>query len=309
MAQRARALPAADACASSRASTRTRCACACAARATSPTPARGRYPHERQRHHRRTTPRRARTQPAAEPDADCPRARASGVRWTASRGGSCCALLRAHPTAASSSSSRATERMRFGEVVPERPLRAVLHVRSPRFYRAMLRGSVGLGESYMEGMWDCEDLVALTRIAALNVGGLDRLRRRFAARADPDAALGALARAQHAGALAQAHRSPLRPRQRALLAVPRPHDDVLLRGLRRARHDARGGLDGQARAHLRRSSTCAPTITCSRSAPAGAASRCTPPRATAAASRRRRSRANSTPTRPSASARPASRIA
>ena len=57
------------------------------------------------------------------------------------------------------------------------PLRAVLRVRSPRFYRQLLRGSVGLGESYMDGLWDCDDLVALTRIAARNVGTLDRLRR------------------------------------------------------------------------------------------------------------------------------------
>jgi cyclopropane-fatty-acyl-phospholipid synthase len=68
----------------------------------------------------------------------------------------------------------------FGEVDPDRPLSAVLHVRSPRFYRDILRGSVGLSESYMAGRWDCEDLVSLTRIAALNVGGLDRLRRRLA---------------------------------------------------------------------------------------------------------------------------------
>jgi len=53
----------------------------------------------------------------------------------------------------------------------------VIDVRSPRFYRKLLRGSVGLAESYMDGLWDCEDLVALTRIAALNVGGLDRMRR------------------------------------------------------------------------------------------------------------------------------------
>ncbi len=70
--------------------------------------------------------------------------------------------------------------MSFGERLPERPLSAVLHVRSPRFYRQLLRGSVGLGEAYVEGLWDCEDLVALTRIAALNVGALDRLRRVFA---------------------------------------------------------------------------------------------------------------------------------
>ena len=62
----------------------------------------------------------------------------------------------------------------------ESPLRAVVEVRSPRFYRQLLRGSVGLCESYMDGLWECDDLVALTRIAALNVSGLDRLRRIFA---------------------------------------------------------------------------------------------------------------------------------
>jgi cyclopropane-fatty-acyl-phospholipid synthase len=71
-------------------------------------------------------------------------------------------------------------RLRFGEIVAARPLQAVLQVRSVRFYRQLLRGSVGLCESYMDGLWECEDLVALTRIAALNVGSLDRLRRVFA---------------------------------------------------------------------------------------------------------------------------------
>jgi cyclopropane-fatty-acyl-phospholipid synthase len=67
--------------------------------------------------------------------------------------------------------------LRFGEIVPERPLRVVVQVRSPRFYRQLLRGSIGLCESYMDGLWECDDLVALTRVAALNVGALDRLRR------------------------------------------------------------------------------------------------------------------------------------
>jgi len=68
-------------------------------------------------------------------------------------------------------------RMRFGECVAERPLHASVEVRSARFYRRLLAGSVGLCESYMEGLWECEDLVALTRIAALNVRALDTLRR------------------------------------------------------------------------------------------------------------------------------------
>ena len=72
------------------------------------------------------------------------------------------------------------ERHRFGEPVPERPLQVRVEVRSPRFYRRLLNGSVGLCESYMDGLWECEDLVALTRIAALNVQALDTLRRALA---------------------------------------------------------------------------------------------------------------------------------
>ena len=65
----------------------------------------------------------------------------------------------------------------LGRADAARPLRAVIDVRSPRFYRQLLRGSVGLGESYVDGLWECSDLVALTRIAARNAGKLDRLRR------------------------------------------------------------------------------------------------------------------------------------
>jgi cyclopropane-fatty-acyl-phospholipid synthase len=70
-----------------------------------------------------------------------------------------------------------SRRMRFGELDPRRALSTELEVRSPRFYRSVLRGSLGLSESYVEGLWDCADLVTLTRIAALNVGALDALRR------------------------------------------------------------------------------------------------------------------------------------
>jgi cyclopropane-fatty-acyl-phospholipid synthase len=70
--------------------------------------------------------------------------------------------------------------LRFGEIVEERPLRAVLRVHSQRFYTHMLRGSLGISEAYLEGLWDCDELVSLTRIAALNAGFLDTLRRRLA---------------------------------------------------------------------------------------------------------------------------------
>jgi cyclopropane-fatty-acyl-phospholipid synthase len=72
------------------------------------------------------------------------------------------------------------ERHTFGDATGPSPLRVTLEVRSPRFYRALLRGSVGLCESYMDGLWECEDLVGLTRIAALNVHALDGLRRALA---------------------------------------------------------------------------------------------------------------------------------
>jgi cyclopropane-fatty-acyl-phospholipid synthase len=67
-----------------------------------------------------------------------------------------------------------SERLTFGEPAA---LQVTLEVHSPRFYRALLRGSVGLCESYMDGLWECADLVALTRLAALNVSSLDNLRR------------------------------------------------------------------------------------------------------------------------------------
>ncbi len=68
-------------------------------------------------------------------------------------------------------------RLEFGEPAREGVPQALVHVRSARFYRDLLRGSVGLCESYVDGLWECDDLVSLTRVGALNVGGLDRLRR------------------------------------------------------------------------------------------------------------------------------------
>ena len=81
---------------------------------------------------------------------------------------------------------------RFGEAAPERPLRAVVHVRSPRFYRELLRGSVGLCESYVEGMWECEDLVvAHPHRRAERRRRWTALRRLLAPVLMPRAALGA----------------------------------------------------------------------------------------------------------------------
>ena len=96
------------------------------------------------------------------------------------------------------------------------PLRTVIDVRSPRFYRQLLRGSVGLGESYVDGH------VGVQRPRRDDA---DRSAQRRKAR--PPAATGGAAAAartargapalpQYAAALAQADRGALRPRQRAV---------------------------------------------------------------------------------------------
>jgi cyclopropane-fatty-acyl-phospholipid synthase len=64
----------------------------------------------------------------------------------------------------------------FGSGTPQ----ATVVVRSPRAWAAALRGSRGLAQSYADGEWDSPDLTAVIRVAARNLGGLDRLRRRLA---------------------------------------------------------------------------------------------------------------------------------
>ncbi len=55
-------------------------------------------------------------------------------------------------------------------------LQAHLRVHDPAFYRmAALNGSVGAGEAYMDGLWECDDLVALVRILVRNRDRLDAM--------------------------------------------------------------------------------------------------------------------------------------
>jgi cyclopropane-fatty-acyl-phospholipid synthase len=57
-------------------------------------------------------------------------------------------------------------------------LRTTIRVRDPEFYqRAALNGSVGAAEAYMDGMWECDDLVALVRILVRNQDRLDAMER------------------------------------------------------------------------------------------------------------------------------------
>ena len=55
-------------------------------------------------------------------------------------------------------------------------LRATVTIHDPEAWRSIaLNGSVGSGESYMTGDWDCDDLPALVRILARNKDVLDRI--------------------------------------------------------------------------------------------------------------------------------------
>jgi cyclopropane-fatty-acyl-phospholipid synthase len=61
------------------------------------------------------------------------------------------------------------------------PLRATVTVHHPGFYRALLRGgSRAMALSHIAGDWDCDDAVALTRIACRNLGTLDSLQSALA---------------------------------------------------------------------------------------------------------------------------------
>jgi cyclopropane-fatty-acyl-phospholipid synthase len=70
-----------------------------------------------------------------------------------------------------------------------------IRVSDRRAYGMVLRrGSIGLADSYAAGMWECDDLVGLVRLAARNMAPLDALRRRFAPVLIPGQRAGALLR-------------------------------------------------------------------------------------------------------------------
>jgi cyclopropane-fatty-acyl-phospholipid synthase len=55
-------------------------------------------------------------------------------------------------------------------------LRATVTIHDPAAWRGPLRGSVGLGEAYVDGLWETDDLVSLIQIAARELHELDGLR-------------------------------------------------------------------------------------------------------------------------------------
>ena len=61
----------------------------------------------------------------------------------------------------------------FGRTSADCPLRATVTIHDPNAYRRLaLRGSIGVGEGYMDGEWSCDDLPSLVRIFVLNQDGL-----------------------------------------------------------------------------------------------------------------------------------------
>jgi cyclopropane-fatty-acyl-phospholipid synthase len=69
----------------------------------------------------------------------------------------------------------------FGSGAPQ----ATVHVHDPRAWPQILRGSRGIGEAYMDGLWDTPDLTAVIRVAARNVGAIDDVRHRLSPIREP----------------------------------------------------------------------------------------------------------------------------
>lgn len=66
----------------------------------------------------------------------------------------------------------------FGQVSADCPLRATVVIHDPNAYqRLALRGSIGVGEGYMEGEWSCDDLPSLVRIFVINQNALLELEK------------------------------------------------------------------------------------------------------------------------------------
>jgi len=69
----------------------------------------------------------------------------------------------------------------FGSGAPQ----ATVHVHDPRVWSQILRGGRGMGETYMDGLWDTPDLTAVIRVAARNVGAIDDVRHRLSPVREP----------------------------------------------------------------------------------------------------------------------------
>ena len=129
-------------------------------------------------------------------------------------------------------------------------LRATITIRRPGFHRALLRGSNGLAESYADGIWECDDVVMLIRMAARNMRSIDRVRRVIHPVTSLVQRIKGLRSAPDPPAQPPPDRGALRPGQRPLRALPRRVAHLFGRDLRVARGHARGGPAVKASRHL-----------------------------------------------------------
>jgi cyclopropane-fatty-acyl-phospholipid synthase len=63
---------------------------------------------------------------------------------------------------------------------PDAALAATVRMHDDRLLHALPRGSLAFAEAYVEGAWDCDDLLTLVRIGARELPRLDAWRRPFA---------------------------------------------------------------------------------------------------------------------------------
>ena len=64
----------------------------------------------------------------------------------------------------------------FGKIVEDFPVAVVIKINSPSFYSEIaFGGSVGSGEAYIRGYWECSELESLVQILLRNRGVLDQL--------------------------------------------------------------------------------------------------------------------------------------
>ena len=193
-------------------------------------------------------------------------------------------LARCCAAASAAAGSRCVEGGRsraFGPADAE--LRATVTINDPAAWRGPLHGSLGLGEGYVDGLWETDDLVSLIRIAARELREPRRpARRRSPGRARCCTGRGGWSPRTPAAAPARnisAHYDLGNDLFAAFLDEPMMYSCAYFP---RAGRRPRGGPAGEARPHLRAARSSAPTTTCWRSAPAGAGSRSTPPASTAA---------------------------
>lgn len=61
------------------------------------------------------------------------------------------------------------DRYSFGQLTSQCPLQATVTIHDPHTYiDGVLGGTVGVGDAYRRGLWDCDDLTTLVRIFVLN---------------------------------------------------------------------------------------------------------------------------------------------